>query len=326
MSMNKTGDHFLLSVVTPAYNEAENLELLYERLCAVLDAAGLDWEWIVIDDHSRDETPVVLRNLAEKDARLRACRFSRNFGSHMALRCGFDHARGDCVVALAGDLQDPPEVIPDLLTKWHNGAQVVWAVRDQRLGESSSTLAASRLYYFIMRRLVGIQDIPAEGADFFLLDREVSEALTRFGERNTSILALITWLGFRQASIHYDKQARIHGQSGWSLKKKFKLAIDSITSFSYQPIRIMSGIGMVMSLLAFLYLIVVLINGLRGIAPLGWASQMAVILFIGGLQISMMGILGEYVWRALDEARRRPGYVIEERIEQRTKGNTQEEK
>ena len=145
MSMNETGDHFLLSVVTPAYNEAENLELLHERLCAVLDAAGLDWEWIVIDDHSRDETPVVLRNLVEQDARLRAYRFSRNFGSHMALRCGFDHARGDCVVALAGDLQDPPEVIPDLLAEWHNGSQVVWAVRDQRLGERSSTLAASRL-------------------------------------------------------------------------------------------------------------------------------------------------------------------------------------
>lgn len=326
MSMNETGDHFLLSVVTPAYNEAENLELLHERLCAVLDAAGLDWEWIVIDDHSRDETPVVLRNLVEQDARLRAYRFSRNFGSHMALRCGFDHARGDCVVALAGDLQDPPEVIPDLLAEWHNGSQVVWAVRDQRLGERSSTLAASRLYYFIMRRMVGIQDIPAEGADFFLLDREVTEALARFGERNTSILALITWLGFRQGQIHYDKQARIHGQSGWSLQKKFKLAIDSITSFSYQPIRIMSAIGMVMSLLAFLYLIVVLINGLRGIAPLGWASQMAVILFIGGLQISMMGILGEYIWRSLDEARRRPGYVIEERIEQRTNLGIREEK
>lgn len=315
---------FLLSVVTPAYNEAENLSLLYNRLYEVLNKAGVDWEWIVIDDHSRDATPQVLRELVQRDARLRAYRFSRNFGSHMALRCGFDHARGDCVVALAGDLQDPPEVIPDLLAKWHEGLQVVWAVRGQRLGEKSSTVAASRLYYFIMRRIVGIKDIPSEGADFFLLDREVTDALSRFGERNTSILALITWMGFRQGRIHYDKQARLHGESGWSLQQKFKLAVDSITSFSYQPIRVMSGVGFIMSLVAFLYLAVVIFNGLRGIAPYGWASQMAVILFIGGLQISMMGVLGEYIWRSLDEARRRPGYVIEERIESQEQPITRE--
>lgn len=306
---------FVLSVVTPAYNEAQSLPLLYERLCAVLDGAGLDWEWIVIDDHSRDATPQVLRALVLKDARLRAYRFSRNFGSHMALRAGFDHARGDCVVALAGDLQDPPEVIPDLLAQWQSGMQVVWAVRGQRLGEKTSTVAASRLYYFIMRRLVGLNELPSEGADFFLLDREVINALARFGEHNTSILALITWMGFRQGRITYDKQARLHGHSGWSMRQKLKLAVDSVTSFSYQPIRIMSALGFGMAFLAFVYLVVVLINGLRGIAPYGWASQMAVILFIGGLQILMMGILGEYVWRSLDEARRRPGYVIEERIE-----------
>ncbi len=246
---------------------------------------------------------------------MRAYRFSRNFGSHMALRCGFDQARGDCVVAIAGDLQDPPEVIPDLIAKWQEGLQVVWAVRGQRLGEKSSTVNASRLYYFIMRRIVGISDMPSEGADFFLLDREVIAALARFGERNTSILALITWMGFRQGQIEYDKQARLHGKSGWSFQQKFKLAIDSITSFSYKPIRVMSAMGFILALLAFLYLIVVIINGLRGIAPYGWASQMAVILFIGGLQILMMGILGEYIWRSLDESRRRPGYVIEERIE-----------
>ena len=291
---------FLLSVITPAYNEVENLPLLYERLCAVLGEAGVDWEWVVVDDHSRDNTPQMLRDLSAQDVRLRAFRFSRNFGSHMALRCGFDHARGDCVVAIAGDLQDPPEVIPDLISKWQEGLQVVWAVRDQRLGETSSTVAASRLYYFIMRRIVGITDMPSEGADFFLLDREVTEALARFGEHNTSILALITWLGFRQGHITYDKQARLHGESGWSLQQKFKLAIDSITSFSYKPIRIITATGFFLALLAFLYLIVVIINGLRGIAPYGWASQMAVILFIGGLQIVMMGVLGEYIRRSLD--------------------------
>ena len=315
---------FLLSVVTPAYNEAENLPLLYERLCAVLGEAGVDWEWIVVDDHSRDNTPQVLRDLAARDARLRAYRFSRNFGSHMALRCGFDQARGDCVVAIAGDLQDPPEVIPDLITKWQEGLQVVWAVRGQRLGEKSSTVAASHLYFFIMRRIVGITDMPSEGADFFLLDKEVTRALARFGERNTSILALITWMGFRQGQIHYDKQARLHGESGWSFQQKFKMAIDSITSFSYKPIRIMSAIGFILALLAFLYLIVVIINGLRGVAPYGWASQMAVILFIGGLQILMMGILGEYIWRSLDESRRRPGYVIEECIASRAGQNIRE--
>jgi glycosyltransferase involved in cell wall biosynthesis len=303
--------HVLLSVVSPAYNEIENLPLLYEQLCQVLDSAGVDWEWIVVDDHSADQTFRVVVEIAGRDSRVRAIRLARNFGSHTAIVCGLDHAQGNCVAVLAADLQDPPEVIPMLYAKWREGAQVVWAVRVRREGEKASTLGFSRLYYFLMRRVVGMQEMSATGADFFLLDRCVVNALRQFNEKNVSILALITWMGFRQATVPYDKHARVHGHSGWSLEKKLKLAIDSVTSFTYLPIRLMSYIGFVVAFLGFLYAGVVLFNGLRGLPPEGWASLMIVVLVIGGVQMLMMGILGEYVWRALDEARRRPRYIIE---------------
>lgn len=309
---NSKADYFLLSVITPAYNEAENLPIFYKRLRSVLDPLQLEWEWIVVDDHSKDETFQVASELAADDSRIRVFRFSRNFGSHMALRCGFDHSRGACVAGLAADLQDPPEVIPALLEKWTSGNQVVWAARGQRPGESQGTVFFSHLYYFIMRRLVGFKEMSAKGADFFLLDRRVVQALRMFPERNNSLFALVTWMGFRQEMIVIDKQERLHGSSGWSLEKKLKVAIDALISFSYQPIRIMSLVGFILAILAFVYLAVVVINGLRGISPQGWASLMVAVLFVGGLQIMMMGVLGEYIWRSLDEARNRPSYIIED--------------
>ena len=303
--------HPLLSIVTPAYNEAENLPLLYERLAQVLDSSGLDWEWIIVDDHSADRTFAVIEAIVGSDPRIRGLRFARNFGSHAAVTCGLHHARGDCAAIMAADLQDPPETLPALIARWRDGDQVVWAVRVRREGETAGTLRFARLYYWMMRWMVGIKDMPSTGADFFLIDRRVLDAFRQFRESNTSILALITWMGFRQGTILYDKQARVHGKSGWDLQKKLKLVVDSVTSFTYLPIRMMSYTGLVAAMLGFLYAIVIITNAVLGQPIQGWSSLMVVTLVIGGLQMLMLGVLGEYLWRALDEARRRPRYLIE---------------
>jgi len=301
----------LLTVVTPAYNEAQNLPVLYDRLRAVLEGLDLDWEWVIVDDHSADDTFAVIGDIAGRDPRVRGIRLARNFGAHAAVTCGLHYARGDCAVIMAADLQDPPEMLPELLAEWRAGAQVVWAVRARREGEKLSTRASARLFYLLMRHLVGFRDMPATGADFFLLDRRVVDALRQFGERNISLIALVTWMGFRQATITYTKRARLYGRSGWSLGKKIKLAVDSITSFTYLPIRLMSCLGFVIALGGFLYAILVIVNALTGHPPPGWSSLMVVVLVIGGIQMLMMGVLGEYLWRAFDEARRRPRYLIE---------------
>ena len=295
-----------ISIVTPAYNEAENLPLLYGELCTVLDAMPVDWEWLVVDDHSSDTT---FGELSHRDPRVRALRFARNSGSHLACTCGLREASGDCAVIMAADLQDPPETIPKLFEHWQNGAQVVWAVRAARLGEKASTIALSRAFNWILRRFTGMRDLPA--ADYFLVDRRVLEAFRQFGESNTSVMTLIAWMGFRQESLLYVKEARAHGVSKWNLEKKFKLAVDCITSFTYLPIRYMSYAGVIVALLGFLYAGFVFVHAFRGHPIQGWASLMIVVLVLGGLQMIMMGILGEYLWRALDESRRRPRYLIE---------------
>ena len=304
----------LLSIVTPAYNEAENLPQLYERLTGMMASVDINWEWIVVDDHSSDGTFGVVSKLAGHDPRIRCVRFARNFGSHKAITCGLHQARGNCAVILAADLQDPPELLPELLAEWERGMQVVWAVRAQREGERADTIGFAQLYYWLMRNVVGIREIPATGADFFLADYRVLDAFRQFSESNVSILALITWMGFRQATVTYNKQARLHGQSGWNLEKKLKLVVDSVTSFTYMPIRMMSYVGFVIACLGFLYAIWVITNGIIGNPIQGWSSLMVVVLFVGGMQMLMMGVLGEYLWRALDESRRRPPYIIEANI------------
>lgn len=224
---------------------------------------------------------------------------------------GLQHARGDCSVVMAADLQDPPEILPALLDQWKSGAHVVWAVRSHREGEKASTIGFARVYYYLMRRVVGLSGIPPTGAGFFLFDRRVVDALRQFKEINVSIMALVTWMGFRQSGIAYDKKARLHGRSGWTLEKKLKLVADSVTSFTYLPIRLMSYVGFLVALAGFAYAGVVVLNSLTGKPAEGWSSLMVVVLVVGGVQMLMMGVLGEYLWRALDESRQRPRYLIE---------------
>ena len=309
----------MISIVTPAFNEAENLPLFYAKLVEVLDKINVAWEWIIVDDHSRDATFDVLSGLAQRDGRVRGVRFSRNFGSHIAMMCGLEQAQGNVSVLLASDLQDPPELIPELLQKWREGVDIVLAVRAGREQHAGLAALASKLYYFLMRDLVGLKQLPTTGADFFLLDRKVVRELVKLREVNLSILPLIVWMGFSQASVGYNKRARTRGKSGWSLSKKVKVVVDSITAFSYLPIRLMSFTGFMVALTGFLYAGVVVYNGLTGHPPQGWASLMVVLTVLGGIQMIMIGVIGEYLWRALDEARQRPRFIIEAAVGQ-TKG------
>ena len=293
----------MLSIVTPAFNEASNLEALHARLVRFFERAGGDWEWIVVDDHSRDETFAVLERLSLVDGRVRGLRLARNSGSHVAITCGLHHAQGDAAVMMAADLQDPPETLEPMIEEWRKGAQVVWAARRGR----PSTF--SMIYYAIMRRMAGMSAMPAHGADFFLVDRVVLDAFRQFPERNVSVLALITWLGFRQAFVEYDKQPRAAGQSGWTLAKKMRLVVDSVTGFSDLPIRLCGYGGVVLIALAVLLGFV----GLVLLPRLGAVLLviLALVLGLGGIQLLALGIVGAYVWRALDESRRRPPYLIE---------------
>lgn len=309
--MSKVTKTNVVSVVTPAFNEEENLPVLYESLLAVFEGLETDWEWIVVDDHSSDSSHSVISSIAAKDKRVRGIRLARNSGSHVALTCGLHNAKGDCAVVMAADLQDPPETIPDLLAEWRAGAHIVWAARAQRRGEKTSTLAFSQAYHWLLRNVAGLKNMPKTGTDFFLLDHQALDAFCKFDERNISIFALITWMGFEQKVISYDKQTRLHGASGWTLGKKTKLAVDSMVSFSNMPLRLMSLFGITTALAGFLYALLVIYNALNGSPVEGWASLIVVVLVIGGVQMLMLGVLGEYVWRALDEGRRRPLYFIE---------------
>jgi dolichol-phosphate mannosyltransferase len=312
MGIQEMNDKVELTIVTPAYNEEKNLPLLYEMLTDELNHLDMVWEWIIIDDHSTDNTFSIIQNLMEKDFRVHGLRFSKNYGSHTAISCGLKYAIGNCAVVIAADLQDPPEIIHSLLEKWREGIQIVWAARKQRIGEKKSTIGFSRLYFFLMRHLVGIKGVPATGADVFLLDRRVIDAINLFDEKNINIAFLLTWMGFRQKTIAYDKQARLHGTSGWNFGKKIKIVIDSIVAFSYFPIRFMTILGFIVSILGFIYAVIVAIRAINGIPLLGWSSLMVAVLVMGGMQMIMMGILGEYLWRSLDESRNRPRYFIED--------------
>jgi dolichol-phosphate mannosyltransferase len=298
----------VISVVTPAFNEAASLPALYARLVQTMTSLGLEWEWLVIDDHSRDGTFEVVQQLAAADPRVRGIRFARNAGSHVAIACGLRQASGDAVVVLAADLQDPPETLGEMVASWRNGAQVVWAVRRARPGDRAhSTFAA--IYYWVMRNVVGFREMPSRGADFFLADRSVIEAYRRYPERTTSIFALLTSIGFRQEHVEYDKHPRSAGQSGWTLARKIQLVADSVFAFSNAPIRWCAYVSVALAALA----VIVFAGGVALLPDLAGGLLILLAAFVGlsALQLLALAVVGGYVTRALDEARRRPEYVIE---------------
>lgn len=305
-----------VSIITPAFNEEGNLPILYKRLCDILDPAGVHFEWLVIDDCSEDNTFFIAESFADKDSRVRVFKFSRNFGSHAAIRCGLEHCKGDKAVVLAADMQDPPEIILQLIKEVAGDVEIVWAVRVGREGETRITKFFSRFFYWIMNRIVGIKNQPPTGADFFCITRKVINAVSEYRERNTNILALLCWLGFQQGQVQYVKQARAHGKSGWDFKKKIKLVVDSVTSFSFLPVRALSFFGICAAFSGFLYAIVIICRSVFwGSVVEGWASLMVAVLLLGGGILVALGVLGEYLWRNLDEARSRPLYVLDKTVD-----------
>jgi|SRR5688572_867164 polyisoprenyl-phosphate glycosyltransferase len=307
----------MLTLLTPAFNESENLPALHARLAAAMERLGVDWEWIVVDDHSRDGTIDVVERLTWTDRRVRGVRLSRNSGAHVAIACGLHQARGQAAVMMAADLQDPPETIEAMLAEWRKGAQIVWASRRVRPGDPVHAGFAA-LYYWIMRQVVGMKEMPARGADFFLIDRAAIDAFNRCDERNVSVLALVTWLGFRQAYVEYEKQPRAAGRSGWTLSRKVALVVDSVTGFTALPMRLCGLAGaalLTFGLLAAVYGLVVLDGG-PVVAVVGWLTALA------GAQLVALGVMGEYLWRALDAARRRPAYLVEREVGIRSTGSS----
>jgi dolichol-phosphate mannosyltransferase len=268
----------------------------------------VEWEWIVVDDHSRDATFAVIERLAASDPRIRGFRLARNSGSHLAITCGLRHSTGDAAALVVSDLQDPPELLSRMLERWRHGVQVVWAMQRDRPGETHHTWFAS-IYYWIMRRLVGMTDMPATGVDFFLIDRVVIDAFLAAADRHVSVFALLMWLGFRREFIEYDKQPRTRGQSGWTFAKKVKLVVDSIVGFSDFPIWwcLYGGVGAMLLALVPALAAVVAYPGID--AALWLLAALALALF--GCLLVALGMMGHYVSRALDEARRRPLYAIE---------------
>ena len=311
-----TAESLTISVVTAFFNELQNLPLFRERVTSLLDTLNERGEIVLVDDHSTDGSDDLAKHWASEDTRVKYVRLSRNSGSHAAFSAGLSYCTGDCAVLLAADLQDPPETVRELLDRWRDGSDVVWAVRVARKGETWSTKAFAAAYYWVLRR-IALPTMPAKGADFLLVDRKVVDAYNAIAEKNTSILAMILWMGFRQSFVPYVKQARHTGRSKWTLAKKIKLFIDSLVSFSYVPIRAMSAVGMGMALAGFAYALFVVTGRLRGWinTGTGFAALMSVLLVGQGSIMMMLGVLGEYVWRTYDKARGRPRYIVEEYVD-----------
>jgi glycosyltransferase involved in cell wall biosynthesis len=301
------------SVVVPMYNEEDVLMETYCRLTHVLKNSGLEYEIVFINDGSSDKTGQLLREICDTDTRVKLIDFSRNFGHQIAITAGMDYSSGECIVVIDGDLQDPPELIPEMVKKWREGYDVVYGKRVSRKGESFFKRATAAFFYRFLRSMTDV-NMPVDTGDFRLIDARVRDALKHVNERNRYIRGLVSWLGFKQTSIEFERDERFAGETKYPLKKMLKLAADGITSFSYKPLKLASYIGTIISISSFLYLIYVLAQRIffPETVQAGWASILAVSLFFNGITLLMLGIIGEYIGRIYDEAKGRPLYIIRE--------------
>ncbi|MGI6621568.1 MAG: glycosyltransferase family 2 protein [Clostridiaceae bacterium] len=306
-------EKILCSVIVPMYNEEEVIPETYRRLTKVMDDINESYEIIFINDGSRDNTKAMLSELCKTDKRVKMIDFARNFGHQIAITAGMDYAAGDCMVIIDGDLQDPPELIPDMIEIWRSGFDVVYGKRKSRQGETFFKKFTAKIFYRLLGKLTDV-DIPVDTGDFRLIDRKVCEALKQLPERSRYVRGLMSWVGFKQTAIEFERSERFAGETKYPLKKMLKLAMDGIMSFSYKPLRIASYLGTFLSLASFLYLIFVLLQKLifPESAQSGWASIIAVSLFFNGIILLMLGIIGEYIGRIYDEAKGRPLYIISE--------------
>lgn len=303
----------LISILIPAYNEEEVLGLLFARLKELADGQkDYNFEFFFVNDGSRDKTYEIIREHAEKDKRVGYINLSRNFGKEVAMVAGFDNVRGDAMVIIDADLQDPPELIPKMIKYWEEGYDDVFAKRRSRAGESWLKKKTSAWYYSILQRSTRIP-IQVDTGDFRLLDRRCIEALKQFRESERYTKGMFSWIGYRKKEILYDRDPRAAGETKWNYSKLIDLAIDGITSFTTAPLRLTTYIGVLVSLAAFVYIAYLVIRPLFGAPTVpGYASTLAVVLFLGGVQLLSLGIIGEYIGRIFNETKNRPLYFVEE--------------
>ncbi len=304
----------MISVVVPIYNEQENLPELRRRMRAALDSTNEDWELILVNDGSRDRSAEMIRQYHAEDPRIKLINLSRNFGHQPAVTAGIHHARGDCVILIDGDLQDPPEVIPEMVAKWREGNQVVLAERHSRGDASGARGIGFALFYPIFRRISDLPTVPDAGI-FGLMDRAVVTEFNKLPERNRFIPGLRAWLGFRQASVFYDRKDRAAGKPKQTLRRLVKYAVDGMLSFSTKPLRAATYMGFVISIFAFglaVFYIVSFFTMHKQVT--GFTTTIVSVLFLGGVQLITIGILGEYVGRIYEEIKQRPLYVVAERV------------
>lgn len=302
------------SIVAPVFNEEETLPHFYERIVKVMEQLGESFELLLINDGSRDRSYRIMQELHERDPRVHAIDFSRNFGHQIAISAGIDHARGQAVIVMDTDLQDPPEVIPDLAARWKEGVEVVYAQRARRLGESRFKLITASAFYRLIARITSV-NIPRDTGDFRLMDRRVVEVLITMREQHRFMRGLSAWVGFRQEAVQYERQERFAGETKYPLSKMIRFSMDAITSFSHVPLKLATTFGFFLAGLSLLGIVIAAIARVFFGVITGQASTLVLVLFLGGVQLIFLGILGEYLGRIYDEVRSRPLYIVREILE-----------
>ena len=302
----------VFTIIAPVFNEIDCLDILHERVTEVMDQSGESWELILVDDGSTDGSTEKIRQLADKDERIRKVIFARNFGHQIAVTAGLDYARGDAVVIIDADLQDPPEVILELIAKWREGYEVVYAQRTEREGETWFKRVTASLFYRTIYRITDVK-IPLDTGDFRLLDRKVVDVMNSMRERHRFLRGMSAWVGFKSIGVPYKRAARFAGSTKYPFKKMLKLALTAVTSFSYVPLQIAMWLGFISASISIIAIPVVIILRLVGSQFFyGQATTLIAVLFLGGVQLISLGILGEYVGRIYDEVKGRPLYITSE--------------
>lgn len=312
----------VISVVAPVYNEEALLSPFVDEMRRVLEQIGEPWEIILVNDGSRDGSLRIMREQHARDPRVKGISFSKNFGGQLAITAGLDHAVGDAVVVIDADLQDPPEVVKALYARWREGYQVIYAQRSSRAGETWFKRLTATVYYRVIRGIASV-DIPLDTGEFRLLDRKAADALRGIREQHRYLRGLAAWIGFRTIAVPYERAARTAGETKYTLSKMLRLAVDGITNFSYLPLQLATFAGFFVAGLSLLgILAAILVRLFLGHELTGQATTLVSVLFLGGIQLIFLGILGEYLGRIYDEVKQRPLYIVDEALGLNTAGDT----
>lgn len=304
-------DHPVFSIIAPVHNEELGLRELHRRVQEVMDSAGEAWELMLVDDGSRDKSAQIIAELNALDPRVKGISLSRNYGFQMAVTAGLDHVKGDAVALIDADLQDPPEVLLEMIAKWREGYDVAYGQRSEREGETWFKLITAKYFYRIIHAITSVK-IPTDTGDFRLMDRKVVDAIRQMPERHRFLRGMVAWVGFKQVAVPYKRHPRFAGATNFTVKKMFKFALDAITSFSYVPLQLATYLGFGLAIIGALAIIAVIIMRLSGSNDFaGQATTLVTVLFLGSIQLIGMGIIGEYLGRIYDEVKGRPLYLMQ---------------